>query len=198
MLPLRLAWNSGVADSTGVGGPPTTGTNEGPGLGQPEQDRAKADRSARKVRGAAKVARFNGWAIGGCAVLSLLSGLSSMTLLAVGLGLAIVSWNELRGRKMLLRLDRRGPRLLGRNQLGLLALVVGYSLWSIYLGLTGPTELTVLLEELEPVFGPIGHLQQSLTLAVYGGVILLSIIFQGLNALYYFTRAEHVRACSEG
>ncbi len=149
------------------------------------------------MRRAAKVARFNGWAIGGCAALSLLTGLSSIPVGMVGLGLVIVAWNELRGRKMLLRLDQGAPRLLGRNQLGLMALVVGYSLWSIYLGLTGTTELTVLLEELEPAFGPLGHLQGSLTLALYGGVILLSIIFQGLNALYYFTRAEHVRTCAE-
>ena len=149
------------------------------------------------MRGAAKVARFNGWALGGCAALSLLTGLSSLPVGVVGLGLVVVAWNELRGRKMLLRLDRRGPRLLGRNQLGLMALVVAYSLWSIYLGLTGPTELTVLLEQLEPTFGPLGHLQGTLTLALYGGVILLSVIFQGLNALYYFTRAEHVRTCSE-
>jgi hypothetical protein len=173
-----------------------TGTSEGPRSNQGDQARAEADRSARKVLGAAKVAGFNGWAIGGCAALSLLSGLSSMALLPVGLGLAIVAWNELRGRKMLLRFEPRGPRLLGRNQLGLMALVVGYGLWSIYLGLTGTTQLTVLLEELEPVFGPTGHLQGSLTLALYGGVILLSLIFQGLNALYYFTRAEHVQACS--
>ena len=146
---------------------------------------------------AAKVAGFNGWALGGFAALSLLSGLSSMTVLTVGLGLAIVAWNEFRGRKMLRRFDPRGPRLLGRNQLGLMALLVGYGLWGIYMGLTGTTELTALLKELEPVFGPIGHLQRSLTLAVYGGVILLSIIFQGLNALYYFTRAEHVQTCSE-
>ncbi len=147
--------------------------------------------------GAAKVARFNGWTIGGFAALGLLSGLSSMTVLTVGLGLAIVAWNELRGRKMLLRFDPRGPRLLGRNQLGLMALVVGYSLWSVYIGLTGTTELNALLKELEPLFGPIGHLHRSLTLAVYGGVILLSIIFQGLNALYYFSRADHVQTCSE-
>ena len=128
MLPLRLAWDNGVTDSPGVDSPSTTGTNKGPRSSRREQQRPEADRSARKVLGAAKVARFNGWTIGGFAALGLLSGLSSMTVLTVGLGLAIVAWNELRGRKMLLRFDPRGPRLLGRNQLGLMALLVGYGL----------------------------------------------------------------------
>ena len=31
-------------------------------------------------------------------------------------------------------------------------------------------------------------------LALYGSVIALSVIFQGGNALYYFTRRKHVEA----
>ncbi len=155
---------------------------------------AEQERSARKVRSAAKVAAFNGWAFGISAALSLLFALSSGTALVVGAGLAIVAWNELRGRKLLLRFDPRGPRLLGWNQLGLMGLVVAYCLWSIYIGLTGTAELDALLKELEPVIGSIGDLQTTLTLAVYGGVIGGTIIFQGLNALYYFTRTKHVQA----
>ncbi len=159
---------------------------------------AEQERSARKVLNAAKLAAFNGWAFGISAALSLLFALSSGTALVVGAGLAIVAWNELRGRKLLLRFDSRGPRLLGWNQLGLMGLLIAYCLWSIYAGLTGTTpELDALIKELEPLIGSTGDLQRTLTLAVYGGVITGTIIFQGLNALYYFTRTKHVQACSE-
>ncbi len=158
---------------------------------------AEQERSARKVRSAAKLAAFNGWAFGISAALSLLFALSSGTALVVGAGLAIVAWNELRGRKLLLRFDPRGPLLLGWNQLGLMGLLVAYCVWSIYAGLTGATpELDALLKELEPLTGSVDDLQRTLTLAIYGGVIIGTIIFQGLNALYYFTRTKHVQACS--
>ena len=159
---------------------------------------AEPERSARKVRNAAKVAAFNGWAFGISAAVSLLFGLSSGTALVVGAGLAIVAWNELRGRKLLLRSDPRGPRLLGWNQLGLMGLLVAYCVWSIYAGLTGTSpELDALLKQLEPMAGSIDDLKRTLTLALYGGVIIGTILFQGLNALYYFTRTKHVQACSE-
>ena len=177
--------------------PSAPATNDGPLSPQRQNELAEADPNARKVLSAAKVAAFNGWAIGVFAALSLLFALSSRTALVVGSGLAIVAWNELRGRKLLLRFDPRGPRLLGWNQLGLMGLVVAYCLWSIYIGLTGTTELDALLKELELVTGSSGDLQTILTLAVYGGVITCTIIFQGLNALYYFTRMKHVQAYSE-
>ncbi len=159
---------------------------------------AEQERSARKVLSAAKLAAFNGWALGISAALSLLFALSSGTALVVGAGLAIVAWNELRGRKLLLRFDPRGPRLLGWNQLGLMGLLVAYCLWSIYVGLTGTSpELDALIKQLGPLPGSSDDLKRTLTLAVYGGVIIGTIIFQGLNGLYYFTRTKHVQACSE-
>ena len=38
------------------------------------------------------------------------------------------------------------------------------------------------------------YLYKVLVVAVYGTVIVLSAIFQGLNAFYYFTRRKHVEA----
>ncbi len=159
-------------------------------------DQESSHPRAPKVLTAARVAAFNGWAIGISAALSLLFALASWTALAVGSGLAIVAWNELRGRKLLLRFDPRGPRLLGWNQLGLMGLVIAYSLWSIYIGLTDATELDALLKELEPMTGSIGDLRTTVTFVVYGGVIISTIIYQGLNALYYFTRTKHLPAYS--
>ncbi len=193
-FPPHITHDKQGADNTSVNTPSTPTTNGGPLSPQRQNELAEADPSARKVLSAAKVAAFNGWTIGGAAALSLLFALSSPTALVVGSGLAIVAWNELRGRKLLLRFDPRGPRLLGWNQLGFMGLVVAYCLWSIYIGLTGTTELDALFKELESVTGSIGDLQTTLTLAVYGGVITGTIIFQGLNSLYYFTRTKHVQA----
>ena len=40
--------------------------------------------------------------------------------------------------------------------------------------------------------GDLEGLYKTVTLAMYGGVIALSVLFQGGNALYYFTRRRHV------
>ena len=44
------------------------------------------------------------------------------------------------------------------------------------------------------MLGPMSELQWQLTLAIYGAVIVGAIVFQGLNAVYYFTRAKHLSA----
>ena len=187
------------ADDATVTTPSTTTANDA-ALSPDRQDRrAPVDPGARKVLVAARVAAFNGWAIGGSAALTLLFALSSGTALVLGSGLAIVAWNELRGRRLLIRFDPRGPLLLGWNQLGLMGMLVVYCLWSLYIGLTGTagtSELDALLKELEPVIGSSADLQTTLTWAVYGGVITCTILFQGLNALYYFTRTRHLQTGS--
>ncbi len=175
----------------------TTLTTDGPLSPQHRRDLAEADRRARSVRRAAKVAAFNGWSIGSFAALSLPFALFSITGVIMTGGLAAVAYNEFRGRKLLSRFDQRGPRVLGWNQLGLMGLLIGYSLWNIYLATTGPSPYNEQLganPELASMLGSVGDLYTSITLAVYGGVIVFSVIFQGLNALYYFTREKHLQS----
>lgn len=112
-----------------------------------------------------------------------------MTTLVVGIGLAIVAYNEFRGRKHLLAFDLRGPRLLGGNQLGFFGLLTGYSLWKIHAALSGPNPYQDQLSML----GSVGDLYTVVVVAVYVGVILFSLIFQGFTALYYFTRHKHLK-----
>ena len=164
--------------------------NGGPLSPEQREELARANERAKKVLGAARVATFNGWAIGVFAAVSLLFAVFSLTALVVGIGMAIVAWNEFRGRRLLRRFDSHGPQLLGRNQLGFMGLLIGYCLWSIYSTLTNPI---AQLEELEAIAGPIGELVTTLTLTVYGVVILLSLLIQGLNARYYFARAKLVQ-----
>jgi hypothetical protein len=128
-----------------------------------------------KIRGAAKVAAFTGWTVGAFGVLSLLAGLFSLSGVLVGGALLAVAWNELEGRKLLLRFDPAGPRRVAKNQLWLLAVIAVYCVWSIYNvrahPAAGTTELETLLELGE---GFVAGLMS----AAYAAVLGVAAIFQ--------------------
>ncbi len=150
---------------------------------------AEANERARKVLSAARIATFNGWMIGFFAVMSLLFAIFSTTALVLGIGMGLVARNEFRGRNLLRKFDPLGPQLLGRNQLGFIVLIVSYCLWSMYQTLSNPI---TDIEGLEAIAESVGGLVTNLTLAVYGGVIVLTVLFQGLIARYYFARIKRV------
>ena len=72
-----------------------------------------------------------------------------------------------------------------------MALIVAYCVWSIFVAIAVPdpemAELTDLLGE------GTGELVQSLTVIVYIVVIVATVIFQGLNARYYYVRTARIR-----
>ena len=151
----------------------------------------------RKIRRAAGVATFNGWTVGAFAAFSLLIGLFSLTSLLIGAALAVVAWNEFAGAKMLRRLDTRAPRRLALGQLGLCGVLITYALWSIYSFQTGPSPYEAALAaggQATAIVGSIEQFQKTITFAVYGGLIVGSILFQGGTAWYYFSRGKHIRA----
>jgi hypothetical protein len=160
---------------------------------------AAHDRS-RKVRKAAAVAGFNGWVTGIVAACSAPFSLFSLPGFLVTAGLSFVAYNEFKGRRRLLQFDQEAPAFLGWNQVGFLALIASYCIWMLVVGLTGEGPFAAEMKakpELSAVFGSADEFDQSyriLTVAVYGTVIVLSVIFQGLNGLYYFTRRKHVTA----
>src|SRR6266480_1617162 len=98
------------------------------------QELAAARERAKPIRKAARVAAFNGWTTAAIAAFSAMFLLFDRGGLAVALTLvlALVAYNEFRGRKQLLNFDPAAATLLGCNQLGLLAMVVAYCLWSLY------------------------------------------------------------------
>lgn len=154
-----------------------------------------ANERIRKVHNAAKVAAFNGWTAVVFAALCLPFAVFVVTALVMGMALAIVAWNEFRGRTMLRQFDRRGPILLGWNQIGFMGLLIAYCTWQIYANLTGVDPVEKHLEsypELATMLGPIDQLHTILVLGVYGGAMIFSIIYQGLNAWYYFSRARYL------
>lgn len=165
-----------------------------------QQEVAAAHNRAKKIRKAAAVAGFNGWATGILAVCSLPFAFSSLSSFLVAVGLSVVAYNEFRGRQRLLQFDKSAPALLGWNQIGLLALIVIYCVWMLAAGLASDGPFTAELQanpELGEALGSVEGLDEAYQLilvAVYVGIIALSIVFQGLNAFYYFSRSKHLTA----
>ena len=176
----------------------------GPLLPEHLQQLAQANQRAAKLRKAGGVALFNAVTVGIFAGASLLFALVSplfgewdLLALAMGLGFAAVAWNEFRGRKLIRGFDPRGPGVLGWNQLGLMGLLIGYCAWQIAKAWFGPNPYAEAIERgpmLASTLGPLGDLYKTLTIVVYGAVIAGTVLFQGLNALYYFTRRKHLVA----
>lgn len=171
----------------------------GPLTPEHHRELALANQRGKKIRRAAGVAALNGWVTAVLAICSAPFALFGMTGVLVTIALSAVAYNEFRGRKRLLQFDPSGATVLGWNQVGLLAMIILYCLWMIYAGLTGTSDLSAQLRaqpELAHAFGSmdVEQLYKSLVLVVYGTVIALSLVFQGLNAIYYFTRRRHVEA----
>jgi hypothetical protein len=160
-----------------------------------------ADR-AIPVRKAVRVASFNAWVTGIIAALSLPFALFSLSGLLVAVGLCAVACNEFRGRRRLLDFDPSAASILAWNQFGFLTLIVVYSVWATYAGLTGGN---VFAKELaaNPDLSALGFdsdlissgdaLYKSVLVAFYGTVIVLSVIFQGATAVYYATRRKYIQ-----
>ena len=158
---------------------------------------AAARRLAGPVRRAAAVATFNGWSFAAFAALCLPFALFDLWSLAVGAGLAAVACNELRGAARLRRFDPAAPRALGWGQVALLGGLCLYAALRIVAALTLPGQYDHYIRQdpaLRDVLGSIDELHRTLTLAVYGALILGSLLMQGLNAWYYFTRGRAIAA----
>ncbi len=177
-----------------------TSEPNGPLSQSQQHEIAAAHDRARKIRKAAAVAGFNGWMIGIFAACSAPFALFSLPGFLVTAGLSLVAYNEFKGRRRLLQFDQKAPTFLGSNQVGFLALITSYCIWMLVVGLTSESPFAEELKakpELRAIFDSVDDLDQAyriLIVAVYGIVIVLSAIFQGLNALYYFTRRKHVKA----
>ncbi len=153
----------------------------------PEQkeELAGAGRRAATILKAGRVAAFNGWTLLVFGALSVLFGLFSPVGMAVGVLLLALGWNELRGRGLLRALDPRGARILGWNQISLMGVITAYCLWSLHRTLAHPDPEMVQLEEM---VGISREMVTQVTVLAYGGVILLTAVFQGLLSRYHFAR----------
>ncbi len=161
---------------------------------------------AKKIRRAIAIAATDAWITAIFAALAVLGSLVMFSVAGICIGLAVsfVAYNSFRGHRVLKNLDARGPRLLGYNQLLLAASITVYALYCIYDAAHNPGEFAAYLAnpQLAGALGPmnlgsLARLEWLLTLTVYIAVIAATLVAQGLTALYYFTRAKHLRAYRE-
>lgn len=156
----------------------------------------------RKVARAAVSARVSGWITGffaagtlGWGVLSLgLGGVGSADwpAIAIGAGMVAVATGEFAGSRRLRRFDAGGARLLGCNQLAFGAMIVVYAAWMLLASLDAPVDEQ--LAAVDPEMAAwMADITRRATIAVYSGVALGGVLGPGAMALYYFTRARHVR-----
>ncbi len=159
---------------------------------------ASSVKRRRKIKRAASVASFNGWSAAVFAAISLPFGFWSMTALVIGVGLGVIAFNEFYGRRMLQRMDLRGPVLLGWNQIGFALLLLCYCAWSVYSMVMNPStvsdQLGALPPEMASMVGSIEEMTLMLTYLTYGTVAMVSLIIFGGNAWYYFSRRKWMKS----
>ncbi len=166
--------------------------------------------AARKtVRRAANVAATNAVLELGIGILALgfTAFFWSWTNLAVALALCVVGVVEFVGHDRLRASNPAAARILGLNQLALLAVIIVYCVLRIA-AYTGPeANQPVVPEDMRAQLRDLGITDQDLGLlgvgevstgsiarVAYGAIIALSVVFQGLMSLYYFTRRRHIEA----
>ena len=184
-------------------------STQSPLSAEQQQQIASARKRARKVRRAVGVAKFDAWTTAVFAAFTLtyvalspvIAGFDWVALF-IGGGMAVVASNSFRGASRLSRYDINAPRLLALNQMLFAALIIAYCLWRIVAAMTSPGLVAQHPELAAPeindmvtsIYGTdIEGLTRTISLVVYGAVILGSILAQGGMALYYFTRGRHVR-----
>lgn len=152
----------------------------------------------RKIRRAAFVAAFNGWTIGACMAISLIVTIYSFSVvgLLISAALAIVTVVEFRGRRRLLQFDPAACAMLGWNQFAFMSVIVaycGWRLWEVYrqpelpIEYPGPFVSRADWDLVVELLGPI-------LMITYIAIIVATILAQGGNAIYYFTRRRYVLA----
>lgn len=164
----------------------------------PEQAAAllQARTQAKPIRRAAGYAAFSGWTTAVFAALAILCGLFSVVSLLIGAAMAVIAWVELTNRSALLRLDTRASHRLALNQIGFAVVLTLYGVWGIYSTLTAPSRYAAYIRqggELAEMLGPIENLTMTIALCVYIALIVLTWIFQGGAAIYYWSRAAAIR-----
>jgi uncharacterized membrane protein YfcA len=161
-----------------------------------------ARRRGRKIARAAGVARVSGWLTAMFAATTLAWGLAALGLgspdwaaLAIGAGMVVIAAGEFAGARLLHRYDARGARLLACNQLVFGAMIVAYAAWMLLTSLSAPMDsATAELAAVDPEMAAMmADLTRTATVAVYSAVALGGALGPGLMAIYYFTRARHVR-----
>lgn len=154
-----------------------------------------ANLRVKKVARAARVAGFNGWALGIMATFSLLFGIVSWSSLVIGAVLALLSFNEFRGRRSLRNIRLEAANILGWNEVILVALILLYSAWGMYDVFAAPSASAQYAQygaEVQEMMQPYDSIYSAASIAMYGGIAFLGLVIQGATALYYFSRRKYI------
>lgn len=153
-----------------------------------------ARKRAKKVLRAAGLAAFSGWSMAVFAALTLaFAFLSDWSAWAIGVGLAVCAFAELRGCGLLRRMDPKGASVLGWNQVFLAVLITAYALWSLYSASKNPALGALAQGTGDPqVDAMVKQLTAVVSWALYGTMAVVGLVVPGLTAIYYFTRGPLV------
>ena len=120
--------------------------------------------------------------------------LGDMVSIILAAALGALAYNELKGGSMLKSMDPLGARRLCVNQLILGAVIVAYSVWSLYSTLHDPKLASLSGGSGDPqVDATIKQLGMALTWGLYGSLAVFGVIGPGLTAWYYSSRGPVVR-----
>ncbi|MEM7624040.1 MAG: hypothetical protein AAF333_00275 [Planctomycetota bacterium] len=154
---------------------------------------AAAREAYRPLRRALRVVTFSAWSLAVFAGLSLPFALFSFKGLFIATGLTVCAVFEFRGRRALRRLDPTAPGKLALNQLVFTGFIAVYCLWSAATAWFGPSPYAAAIaanpeigEMLEPFADTIRHV----TVAAYGIVLFVGVVYQALVIRYYLTRRK--------
>lgn len=125
--------------------------------------------------------------------MSILFGLLDPAGLAIGLALALVAFNELRGGAALRRFEPHAPTRLALNQVGCAVLSVIYAAIGYRDATTGPGIAGRVAIGDPNIESMIAGMESTITLAVYAGIAVGGLVFCGSCSLYYATRRSWLR-----
>jgi hypothetical protein len=189
-----------MGEARPVGAPLPAPSPDGP-LSDADFERLRqAAASRRPVRAAARVATGSAATILVVAVLSLPFALLSpgLTEVLVTLALSVITWMEYAGAAKMRRGEPAAASVLGWNQVVFIGLIALYCISRMLDAGSVEGQLSPAVREqlsqAPDLARELGSLIPTLTYAVYGVVILLSVMIQGSLAWYYFSRRRHLES----
>jgi hypothetical protein len=155
---------------------------------------AMARQQFKKIGRAASTAAMSGWSIAIFGFLTLITGFMSFSGLMLGVGMCLIAYFELKGAKLIRRLDPDVTKRLAINQLVFGVLLTIYACSSMWTALHVPSDLDRELSaqgaDVSQILGP--GMEQTIWVAVYASVILAAILGCGGMAWYYLSRRKFI------
>jgi hypothetical protein len=156
------------------------------------QQIAQAKKTGKSIRQAVIVSRISAWTTLVFAIGTLVSSLTSLGGLMLGIGMAVVSIVEFKGGTALKCLDVTAPRRLAINQLVFGGLLFSYAAMCLWTSSTTTSTLTSD-PQLQQMLAPFRDIEKTIYTLVYGAMMAAAVIGPGLTSLYYWGRIKHIQ-----